>query len=316
LRRARAIPGLRLVITLHEFLAICFNHGQMITPVTNRLCEGASPAACATCFPNHSRQDFVLRKTLFHETLSSFDQLISPSWFLAQRFCEWGLDEAKMFVVENGLAHAPASRPTPAIGRRGEWVFGYFGQINPFKGVDVILEAAELLKKERIANLRIRIHGNLVGQSDAFCERLKETCAQGLVAYSGPYDNAQVHRLMAECDYVIVPSRWWENSPVVIQEAYAAGCPVLCTGVGGLAEKVKAGVSGLHFRLGDAADLARGMIDAASEDTHRRLLKGLPKPFGAFEMARRYLEVFATTNRPKLAATVISEGDAQAVDFA
>ena len=297
LRRVRAMPGLRLAFTLHEFLAICFNHGQMVTPVAQRLCEGASPEACAACFPQHSRHDFVQRQALFAKTLGSFDQLISPSRFLAERFCDWGLDPAKMFVIENGLARPPQAAPAVAPRRRREWVFGYFGQINPFKGVDVILEAASLLAKERIANIRIRVHGNLIGQSEAFCERLREACASGLVSYLGPYDYRNVDRLMGDCDYVVMPSRWWENSPVVIQEAFAAGRPVLLTRNGGMAEKVAHGVSGLHFGLGDAADLAQRMLEAAAEDTHRRLVKGLPRPYGGREMARRYLEAFATPTR-------------------
>ena len=53
------------------------------------------------------------------------------------------------------------------------------------------------------------------------------------------------------------------------------------------------GVSGLHFGLGDAADLAQRMIEAAAEDTYRRLVKGLPRPYGGREMARRYLDALA-----------------------
>ena len=50
----------------------------------------------------------------------------------------------------------------------------------------------------------------------------------------------------AVANYVVVPSIWWENSPVVIQEAYAARRPVICSGIGGMAEKVIDGVTGLH----------------------------------------------------------------------
>jgi len=123
---------------------------------------------------------------------------------------------------------------------------------------------------------------------------------------------------MSDCDYVLMPSRWWENSPVVIQEAYSVGCPVLCSGVGGMAEKVKDGVSGLHFRLGDAADLARCVIEAASQDVYRRLVKGLPQPIDGTEMARRYLKVFSSEGRKEEAApvtTVEAVEDVQSISF-
>ena len=61
---------------------------------------------------------------------------------------------------------------------------------------------------------------------------------------------------MGACDWVVVPSIWWENSPLVIQEAFARGRPVICSDVGGMAEKVADGVDGLHFERGNPASLA------------------------------------------------------------
>ena len=315
LRRIRALPDIRMAFTIHEFLALCFNHGQMITAGGQRLCEEPSLDGCVACFPNRTRNDFFHRSRLFLEVLSSFDQLISPSHFLAERFHQWGIEEEKLFVVENGLAHLPEVAPEGSVRRRREWTFGFFGQINPFKGVDVILDAAELLKKERVANVRFRIHGNLIGQTEQFCNRFRDACASGAVEYFGAYDNRNVARLMADCDYILLPSRWWENSPVVIQEAFGVGRPVLCSGVGGMAEKVRNGVSGLHFRLGDAGDLAHCVVEAASQDTYRRLVKGLPRPFDGVEMARRYLEVFSGERKKADAPVLRTVDDIQSISF-
>jgi glycosyltransferase involved in cell wall biosynthesis len=76
---------------------------------------------------------------------------------------------------------------------------------------------------------------------------------------------------------------------VVIQEAYAAGRPVICSGIGGMAEKVPPGVSGLHFRRNDAADLARVMQSATDPKLLAKLQAGLPRPGDATSMARQYL---------------------------
>jgi glycosyltransferase involved in cell wall biosynthesis len=69
---------------------------------------------------------------------------------------------------------------------------------------------------------------------------------------------------MSRCDWVVIPSIWWENSPVVIQEAALAGRPVLCSRIGGMAEKVQDGVTGLHFEAGSVADLA-GRIEQIAD---------------------------------------------------
>src|ERR1044071_1235531 len=68
---------------------------------------------------------------------------------------------------------------------------------------------------------------------------------------------------MANFDWVVVPSIWWENSPLVIQEAFQHGRPVICSDIGGMAEKVAHGVNGLHFRAGDARSLASTIRTAA-----------------------------------------------------
>jgi glycosyltransferase involved in cell wall biosynthesis len=66
-------------------------------------------------------------------------------------------------------------------------------------------------------------------------------------------------------DWVIVPSVWWENAPLVIQEAFAHGRPVICSDVGGMAEAVRDGVDGLHFGRGDARSLAQTMQRAIEQ---------------------------------------------------
>ena len=61
------------------------------------------------------------------------------------------------------------------------------------------------------------------------------------VTWAGPYDHDRdLPRLMSEIDWVLVPSVWWENSPLVIQEAFQHGRPVICSDIGGMAEQVSA----------------------------------------------------------------------------
>jgi glycosyltransferase involved in cell wall biosynthesis len=297
LRALTAETAIPFVLTLHEFLANCAHHGQMVTRPGRRLCPQANPVACSTCFPEHSRQQFQLRTELVQGALAQAAAFISPSRFLAERMIAWGLAAEKFVIIENGLRDAQARQAqTRNIADGAPWTFGYFGQITPFKGADTLLDTIDLLTKiPDIANkIRIRMHGNLIGQSPEFTERFAASFARhDFITYVGPYDNADVRNLMSACDYVVVPSTWWENSPVVIQEAYAAGCPVICTGVGGMAEKVPNRLSGLHFRLGDAADLARIMFQAADDVMYQALCAGLPDVSDQVAMARDYMAIFA-----------------------
>jgi glycosyltransferase involved in cell wall biosynthesis len=300
-------------LTLHEFLAICVHHGQMVTRPARRLCNSASPVACATCFPEHSRQQFTARKAIIQGALLPAAGFISPSHFLADRMVDWGLPRDKFVVIENGLRRldkqsdgqrrAAGTGVSMVEGR--PWTFGYFGQITPFKGTDTLLDTIELLAKQPDIGrkVRIRVHGNLIGQEPAFLARFNAVFEKNSFAtYAGPYDNADVRKLMAACDYVVVPSTWWENSPVVIQEAYAAGRPVICTGIGGMAEKVPNRRAGLHFRPGDATDLARAMSEAADDVLYKALCSGLPEVSDQTTMARDYLATFNRLVKPPAAS--------------
>jgi glycosyltransferase involved in cell wall biosynthesis len=97
---------------------------------------------------------------------------------------------------------------------------------------------------------------------------------------------------MAACDYVVLPSTWWENSPVVIQEAYQAKRPVICTGIGGMAEKVIDDVTGLHFERNDAGDLVEKIIDAADPARYRRFQEALPEARSPIWVAQEYAALF------------------------
>ncbi len=308
LRGASSGQRLTKILTLHEFLAICHHHGQMVTRPAQVLCEAASPAARAVCYPEFTRQQFAIRKAFILSALQEIDAFVSPGNFLAQRFITWGLHAARMNIIENGLAggslaagslaiprHTPPSRD---VTEQTRWTFGFFGQINPFKGVDMLLRAAEILRRDKAwkDRIHIRVHGNLVGQSNDFVTRFERAARDSpVLSWAGPYDNAAVGRLMADCDYVLVPSRWWENSPVVIQEAFAARRPVICTGIGGMAEKVKDGISGLHFRVNDHYDFIRVLQKAADAKTFHTLQAGLPLVHEGDEMARRYSALFTET---------------------
>jgi glycosyltransferase involved in cell wall biosynthesis len=149
-------------------------------------------------------------------------------------------------------------------GRRGgsKTVIAFFGQITPFKGVDVLLEAYGLLPDEVQDEVDVRVYGEnkhwLGGDFDRRMRALS-SAVKGGVRMLGAYRNEDVAKLMRGCDWVVVPSIWWENSPVVIQEAKLAGCGIICSDIGGMAEKTDESID-VRFPAGNAPALA-GVIE-------------------------------------------------------
>ncbi len=298
----RAAPNCRTVVTLHEFLAICHNHGQMVKTGNNRLCNRESALDCSRCFPDKAPRDFFLRKRYIQTMLRDVDMFISPSAFLAERYIAWGLPAERMCVLENmpPAEHQPgrARRMPDSVRAAGQDIhIGFFGQMSPLKGMTTLVEAARELAAAKVDNLVIDLYGDYSNQPPEFqtmvLEALQKT--DGNVHYHGPYDNADVLDLMRGVDAVIVPSIWWENSPVVIQEALQARKPVICSNIGGMAEKVRLGLDGLHFAAGQPRSLARLLQSIANRpEMLDEIAATIRPPWAAEDALRAHLDLYGS----------------------
>lgn len=249
-------PSIKIYMTLHEFMAICSNNGQMIKTGSFKLCNRESLDDCQRCFPQKTIEDFWLRKHRFQKYFALVDGFVSPSEFLRERYLQWGIEPSKIVVIENGQAPEEPLPPRELNGRGTRNRLGFFGQINPFKGLDIVLKALHSMPALERKKLVLEVHGaNLEFQSQEFRESIEALRAplikEGVVQWVGPYQPHELRNRLKNIDWVVIPSIWWENSPMVIQEAFVAGKPVICSDIGGMAEKVKDGTTGWHVSAGN-----------------------------------------------------------------
>jgi glycosyltransferase involved in cell wall biosynthesis len=276
----RLAPECRIVLTLHDYQLICPNDGLLLTVGDGARCRGAQPDRCRRCFPELAATRHALRRAHLLALLASVDAFVAPSAFLRDRFVAWGLDPNRIQLLPNAVSVPERHPDEPARERRAR--FAFFGTLAPHKGVLVLLDAAARL---RDGEGRVAIHGGFRPADPDFRSAFGEALAAARPAaeHFGPYDRADVGVLMRRADWVVVPSIWWENAPLVIEEARVAGRPVICSGIGGMAEKVREGIDGLHFPAGDAAALAETMRAASDATLWTRLAAGaVPAPHAAF----------------------------------
>ncbi len=261
LRVKASVPDVKIILTLHEYYAICPNNGQMVELQDNSLCYQSGFDKCSKCL-GVSSERILFRKLLFKGAFSVVDKFVSPSEFLKSRYVDWGISKDKIEVIENGL---DLSRYLGRTGSNHEFSndklhIGYFGQLTYFKGVDILLDAVALLPMTLKARICLNIHGaNLKFLSERHRNELenKITSLGDIVTMHGKYETEEFIHLAKSNDFLVMPSRWWENSPVVIQEAKAAKVPIIVADIGGMKEKVIPGIDGLHFKAGDSADLSK-----------------------------------------------------------
>lgn len=269
----RVLPDAKIVYTLHEFLPICHRDGQMVRSFSSELCGEASPRRCNECFPEISQQSFFLRERFVRGHFENVDLFLAPSAQLMEKYLRWGIEPERIEVEEYGRL-APAVRAPDPPQTKSPTNIGFFGQLSYFKGAQVMMEAMSLLDDD--VNAHLWLHGaNLELQTQEFQEEFAalHESLRGRVTFRGPYDHAELPKLMADLHWVLVPSIWWENSPLVIQEAFFHRRPVICSDVGGMAEKVRDGVDGIHFRVGDAFSLARTIENATTSPRLWRSLR-------------------------------------------
>jgi glycosyltransferase involved in cell wall biosynthesis len=290
----RLLPSVPIVYTLHEFLPICNHYGQLIRTKGRGLCLEASPRRCNECYPEISAQTFFMRKRLIQSHFSEVDLFIAPSRFLLDRYVDWGIPEDRIRHVEHGFP--PVIRLDERPSRRRNR-FAFFGVMTPFKGINVLLRAMVLLGPNFDGHLSIHGTGKLQmpDETAEVQHEIDELIAQaGAVTLCGPYDHERdMPRLMSETDWVVMPSIWWENSPLVIAEAFQYGRPVICSDIGGMAERVTHEVNGLHSRVGDPGTLAGTISRAATTPgLWEKLQAGIPPVRSIDDHAAELTEIY------------------------
>lgn len=177
------------------------------------------------------------------------DRFLAPSRFLADRLCEFGIDEHRVQHLPNGIAVPATAASAPgALFAHADWLFA--GRLSAEKGVADLLAAAALLPEHRLL---------VLGDGPA---RIGLPPLPN-VHFAGSVVPEQVASALGRVRVAVVPSRWPENFPYAVLEAQLAGCAVVATRVGGIPEQIDDGVDGILVEPADPAALAhavRGLL--------------------------------------------------------
>jgi glycosyltransferase involved in cell wall biosynthesis len=210
------------------------------------------------------------------DELARLDRIVTPSTTVRDLLASNGIPRAKLEVCRHGLDARDIQRDRGTHRPGSRLRVGYVGGLSPHKGCDTLIRAFRSLP--RGVDAELTIHGHL-GRFEAYVAELRRL-AEGddRIAFAGRFPPDRVGSVLSGMDVVVVPSRWYENAPVVIAEAFAAGVPVVATNLGGMAEAVRSEENGLLFEREDEADLARQLRRLAAEPALLdRLTRGIPQ---------------------------------------
>jgi len=217
------------------------------------------------------------------------DALVAPTRFVGDRAVEWGAPADRVTVRALGVVAGPTRARAAGLRRR----IGYVGGIAPHKGVHVLIEA---FRRVADAGITLDVHGSLT-VAPAYADRVRQAAAgDPRIRFHGAFAEGAQARILAGLDLVVLPSIWWENSPLVVLEALAEGVPVVASAIGGVPEVVPEG-AGVLVPPGDVEALSAAIADAAAGRALAGALPPLPLKTidqGAREMADLYAQAVAS----------------------
>jgi glycosyltransferase involved in cell wall biosynthesis len=205
-------------------LHLLHRHAPRVTTALARLARSAEPTR-----PAELRSALDERATHLRQSVQDVDLFLAPTRFAAERALEWGVSADRLEVLSLGAILGP-TRPRPAGARRR---LGYVGTLAPHKGIHVLIEA---VKQLHAADWTLDVVGN-PRIDPAYTADLKQLArGDSRIHFRGPSRPEDNDRLWRSLDLLVLPSLWWENSPLTVLEALAAGVPVVASRTGGVPE--------------------------------------------------------------------------------
>jgi len=225
-----------------------------------------------------------------------FAAVIAPSTLMRDFFVAQGAEPSRIHFVHYGTDVRPGARATSRPEARLR--LGFVGRPDRAKGIHVLCEAVRQLPRE--LDFAVAIHSAIRDDGSNYAEQVRQMVAgDPRLRLMGPVSREGLPAALAEVDALVVPSIWYENSPIVITEALACGVPVVCSDSPGNADLVQDGVNGLMFKLGDASAMARCIERLVREPVLRtKLRQGVRPPPTTGEVACELLALYAALPRP------------------
>jgi glycosyltransferase involved in cell wall biosynthesis len=94
------------------------------------------------------------------------------------------------------------------------------------------------------------------GPMRAEIETYIETHEMSQVSLAGYQEGDALKNLLGGAAFLVLPSEWYENYPMVILEAFASGKPVVASSIGGIPEMIDEGETGHLYEAGNEEALA------------------------------------------------------------
>ena len=304
---AEAIPvlaggGFPVLFTPTDYWTVCPT--TMLVRRDGKNCDGPSdPALCLECLrpvPRALARVLLLagRTPLRHlggrmaalealgrraeemsRRVNAASAILPATQYLSDVLVRHGVVPGKVRVLGYGVRLGALPPPVPIPDRFDEASplrIGFIGTLSKLKGPHVPLESVSLLPDPR--RVLLEIYGN-AEETDPYFRFLREKASRlgASVRFRGTFPHERIGEILRGLHLLVVPSLWYESTPLVLCSALAAGTPALVSRLGGMTEVIDEGRNGYSFSAGDPEALGlriRQILD--HPDGFRSLRENFP----------------------------------------
>jgi glycosyltransferase involved in cell wall biosynthesis len=237
----------------------------------------------------------LMRPAWMASVMNQVDLFFSPSHFLRQRFIENGMDRERMRVSPHGI-ETDWARDLPPKTEADHLRFAFIGMLGWHKGVHVAVDAFERLAEPH--NATLVLYGDNQHFADYYRDLEAKIVDNPRVEYRGKFPHSSIAHVLRDVDILLMPSIWYENTPMIMYEAFVTGTPVIASNIGGMAELIDLFDGGWTFPVGKADKLAALVQRLIQDPAQVRAAQARIKPVRSIEqhvddLEAGYAEVLA-----------------------
>lgn len=248
--KVSARAGIPIVLTLTDFWLIC----PRVISVTSKgeLCRNSEGGirCIHDCFGDSYKNKLINRRFAISDIIKNTDCMVAATNSLKQIF-EENYPELTLSLVRFGEDYSDVVPNLRKYSKDSLITLGFLSTLQPLKGAHILLEA---FKKANSDNIRIKVYGHHFYNEEYYKNLTKNY--EDIVEFCGEYRYEDMPIILNDIDMIVIPSLWWENSPLVLLRALAHNVPAIVSDLGGMTEIIKDGENGFVFEAGNVESLA------------------------------------------------------------
>jgi glycosyltransferase involved in cell wall biosynthesis len=242
----------RLIVTLHDYSLVCV---QKRLTYQNAICSGPAISKCIECSSSFYGPVKGIPVLLANRMWGQIERKCVDMFLPVSQIVAEGTQLARYrvpyrvipnFVPDNVSTLRDESDPRLSQLPRGDFLL-FVGDVRHDKGVDVLFEAYKQLGTTIPLILIGRLGHDLIEDFPPNARALED------------WPHTAVMEAWHRCTLALAPSIWTDACPTVVMEAMSTGRPVIASRIGGLANIVADGETGLLVTPENAEELCAAM---------------------------------------------------------